>query len=116
MRTRIITGLVILSVAACGPTPSRGDGDDDTPAPDAAVTPPPPDDPGPGCQAIDVLFVIDNSGSMSQEQATLGANFASFLRVTCMRYLRRKLDGGRDEPSRATRSAVVHSLGRRASS
>jgi hypothetical protein len=81
MRTRIITGIVILSVAACGPTPTRGDGgDDDTPAPDAPVAPP-PDDPGPGCQAIDVLFVIDNSGSMGQEQTNLIANFPSFIGV-----------------------------------
>ena len=42
-------------------------------------------------------------------------NFASFLRVTCIRYLRRKLDGGGlREPSPLPRAAVVRSLGRHA--
>jgi hypothetical protein len=30
---------------------------------------------------VDILFVIDNSGSMSEEQATLAANFESFISV-----------------------------------
>jgi hypothetical protein len=30
---------------------------------------------------VDVLFVIDNSGSMAEEQALLSANFESFIRV-----------------------------------
>ena len=30
---------------------------------------------------VDVLFVIDNSGSMAQEQVTLGENFANFISV-----------------------------------
>ena len=30
---------------------------------------------------VDILFVIDNSGSMGEEQATLAANFASFINV-----------------------------------
>ena len=30
---------------------------------------------------VDILFVIDNSGSMEQEQITLGNNFASFIGV-----------------------------------
>jgi hypothetical protein len=84
MRTTIIGLAAILSVAAaCGPTPKR-DGGGDT---DAAVTPdtpvqPPGDAPtGPGCQAIDVLFVIDNSGSMGQEQTNLIANFPQFISV-----------------------------------
>jgi hypothetical protein len=68
---------------ACGPSardPGTGD-DDDTP--DAAVQPPPPPpgDAGPGCQAIDVLFVIDNSGSMEEEQSNLAANFPQFVSV-----------------------------------
>ena len=32
-------------------------------------------------RAADILFVIDNSGSMGQEQGTLAANFASFIEV-----------------------------------
>ena len=30
---------------------------------------------------VDILFVIDNSGSMGEEQGTLAANFASFIEV-----------------------------------
>ena len=30
---------------------------------------------------VDVLFVIDNSGSMAQEQVTLGQNFQNFIKV-----------------------------------
>lgn len=30
---------------------------------------------------VDILFVIDNSGSMGEEQATLAANFAAFIEV-----------------------------------
>ena len=30
---------------------------------------------------VDILFVIDNSGSMAEEQATLAQNFASFINV-----------------------------------
>jgi hypothetical protein len=82
MRTTIITSIGILLVAAaCGPTPTRDGGGDDDPTPDAAVQPPPPGDAGPGCQAIDVLFVIDNSGSMGQEQTNLIANFPAFISV-----------------------------------
>ena len=34
-----------------------------------------------GCNAMDILFVIDDSGSMSEEQANLGANFPAFFDV-----------------------------------
>jgi hypothetical protein len=74
--------IAILLLAACGPTPTRNgadddnDGDDDTP--DAPVAPPVD---SLGCQAIDVLFVIDNSGSMGQEQTNLIANFPGFISV-----------------------------------
>ncbi len=30
---------------------------------------------------VDILFVIDNSGSMAEEQALLSANFAAFIDV-----------------------------------
>ncbi len=79
MRTTI--GLATFLCAACGPTPTRDSGGDT----DAQVTPDtpvsPPGDAGPGCQAIDVLFVIDNSGSMGQEQTNLIANFPAFISV-----------------------------------
>jgi hypothetical protein len=34
-----------------------------------------------GCKKMDILFVIDNSGSMAQEQANLSANFPKFIEV-----------------------------------
>ncbi|MBO6937429.1 MAG: VWA domain-containing protein [Deltaproteobacteria bacterium] len=41
-----------------------------------------------GCEAMDILFVIDDSGSMAEEQANLGTNFPRFVEV---------LDGYRTE-------------------
>jgi hypothetical protein len=43
-------------------------------APDAG--PPPSSE---GCQKVDLLFVIDNSGSMADEQASLTASFPNFI-------------------------------------
>src|SRR5688572_11894683 len=46
--------------------------------------------PGPGgedptamnaCAKMDLLFVIDNSGSMAEEQGNLGANFPKFIKL-----------------------------------
>ncbi len=74
--------LTVIALAACGPTARDAPENDDEPAPDSQVDPPPPDgDSGPGCQAIDVLFVIDNSGSMEEEQDNLVANFPQFVSV-----------------------------------
>jgi hypothetical protein len=80
------------AASACGPS-STGDDDDNggdgdgggtgTGGPDA----PWPTDDGDGgtsadgCAKIDVLFVVDNSGSMAQEQMNLGTNFPMFLSV-----------------------------------
>ncbi len=78
---RAFLGLVTI-LAACGPTPTRQDQDVDAqPTPDSQVQPPGDTNSGPGCQAIDVLFVIDNSGSMGQEQTNLIANFPGFIAV-----------------------------------
>jgi hypothetical protein len=35
--------------------------------------------PGAGCQKVDLLFVIDNSGSMADEQVSLVASFSGFV-------------------------------------
>jgi hypothetical protein len=74
---------IAMLLAACGPTPSRnGNGDDDgVDAPggtDSTVIPP---GDATGCQSIDVLFVIDNSGSMGEEQTNLATNFPGFISV-----------------------------------
>ncbi len=62
---------------------AASDSDDDEPAPTppgldvgAPVTDP---EPPPACQAVDLLFVIDNSGSMGDEQLNLVASFPGFI-------------------------------------
>ena len=57
-----------------------GDGDTAGSGTDASGLPPliSEDD---GCDQIDLLFVIDDSGSMAQEQANLNANFPLFANV-----------------------------------
>jgi hypothetical protein len=88
-------------VGACGPSgggngnddgDDRGDddgtpdggGDDDT-RPDARVRadagPPSDAPPAEACTKMDILFVVDNSGSMEREQENLGDNFPEFARV-----------------------------------
>src|SRR5262245_57636987 len=68
-----------IAIAACGPSGRNNDDtgdDDDTPDGGPVVTPD-----ARRCEKIDVLFVIDNSGSMGQEQANLTANFPMFIQV-----------------------------------
>ena len=73
---------LVSALAACGP--NKGDGDDD-------------DDDGPGgpdagpstdvdanaeqCRKMDLVFVVDDSGSMAEEQDNLAANFPMFANV-----------------------------------
>lgn len=38
-----------------------------------------PDDPSCHCNAVDLLFIVDNSGSMLEEQDNLAASFPSFI-------------------------------------
>src|SRR5688500_7280074 len=85
MRARSIAICVACcALSACGPTQNRNGGDDDG-GPDAGnggggggggstVD-------AAGCSKMDLLFVIDNSGSMGQEQANLIANFPMFIQV-----------------------------------
>ena len=82
----VFTGFLVLAMIACGPPAGRGNGGgDDTgggdDGPDAGDQVWPPGDSGSGCQKLDLLFVIDNSGSMGQEQANLIANFPQFITV-----------------------------------
>ena len=89
MRSLLALSLVGLLAVGCGPSPA-GDDDDTGGGPDAA-DPSQPDawpDPefadaapeGP-CDTMDILFVIDNSGSMQLEQTNLGENFPRFIEV-----------------------------------
>ncbi len=74
-------GLVLISVlVACGPSARDGlGGDDDTTGPDAHV--------GSGsgepqhCNKMDIVFVVDDSGSMSEEQTNLADNFPMFANL-----------------------------------
>lgn len=74
MRTAI--GLVC-ALGACGPSTRNGNAGDD--AVDASINGPVVD--AKRCEKMDVLFVIDNSGSMGQEQTNLIANFPAFISV-----------------------------------
>ncbi len=49
----------------------------DTASPDAPAQDAPP--PGPLRAKVDIVFVVDNSGSMSEEQANLARNFPAFM-------------------------------------
>lgn len=74
---------VLFAGAACAPGVQGGDdvGDDqgdDAPAPDAGD--PPVDEPQ-KCQKMDIVFVVDNSGSMVEEQENLATNFPQFATV-----------------------------------
>jgi len=89
------TGLSALSFSlllfsACGPSPDADDDtadDDSSGEPDAHPNAPDARPAGDGgdqqgrCEKIDILFVVDNSGSMGEEQANLAANFPHFIEV-----------------------------------
>ena len=81
---RSIAIWVAAFACACGPSMTRNNGDDDGTEVDAgnggggggggggnvdAL----------GCSKMDLLFVIDNSGSMGEEQTNLIANFPTFI-------------------------------------
>lgn len=65
-------------LVACGPSVRNNQGDDDSVD---ASTQPTGDGTEKRCEKMDVLFVIDNSGSMMQEQTNLIANFPAFISV-----------------------------------
>ena len=71
--------LPLLLLAACSveARPAVTDGGA-TPIPDAAPIDWIDGAPGLACDKIDFLFIIDDSGSMTQEQANLAANFPAF--------------------------------------
>lgn len=78
--------LFLFAIAACGPSVAD-DGDSEVPAsPDAGVEQPEPEEnPDPnsaaGCEKMDIVFVIDDSASMQEEQDNLIANFPGFIEV-----------------------------------
>ena len=85
-RRLILPAAGALALLACGPTGSGPSGDDTPGDVDAARE----IDAGfdldatggdEGCAKIDILFVVDDSGSMAQEQANLTTNFPQFISV-----------------------------------
>jgi hypothetical protein len=70
-----------LTFAACGPSgrDGGGGGDDTGGGPDANGS----NDPGTAqkCNKMDIVFVVDDSGSMSEEQSNLASNFPMFATV-----------------------------------
>jgi hypothetical protein len=74
-----LAALSLLGLLGCGPSVGAGDDDDDQPGPDAGLT-----DDGDGgaeaaaCPDVDLLFVIDDSGSMADQQDSLIASFPGF--------------------------------------
>ncbi len=80
----VSAALILGSGAACGPAASGDDtGDDDGTGPDADPNNPRPDGAvsTQRCQKMDLLFVIDDSGSMSEEQSNLASNFPQFANI-----------------------------------
>jgi len=88
-----LAGVVALLASACGSSSSReGFDDGTTPAADGTGTTPAPAGTIGGkpagenptadeCQKMDIVFVVDDSGSMDQEQTNLAANFPKFITV-----------------------------------
>jgi len=83
---------LLVAAAACGPTdfaenPATGTSlDAAASAADAWPAPPPVDEmadaaPVEACDRMDILFVVDNSGSMLEEQQNLADNFPRFIEV-----------------------------------
>jgi hypothetical protein len=69
--------LIFISIvaAACGPGNRGGGGDDDGTGPDGNTTMPKQ------CNKMDIVFVVDDSGSMMEEQGNLATNFPMFADV-----------------------------------
>jgi hypothetical protein len=68
---------ILLALAACGPgARDPGTGDDDDTGPDGGSTVEERQ-----CNKMDLVFVVDDSGSMDLEQANLGSNFPMFASV-----------------------------------
>lgn len=85
LRPFVLASLMTLSLA-CGPTAGGdGGGDGQEPgdgAPDSGPDRPRPDaEPQAACDQMDILFVVDNSGSMAEEQGNLATNFPAFVSV-----------------------------------
>lgn len=81
VRPRVLTALstsaLALALYACGP--SAGDGGDDDSASLTDASPTGDGAEAAGCPDVDVLFVIDDSGSMADQQDSLVRSFPGFV-------------------------------------
>ncbi len=82
----VIWGVMAVTAMGCGPSARDDSSNDGDPADDGDLTDDATDGVGPDadtgiCQAMDIVFVVDDSASMSQEQANLAANFPAFAQV-----------------------------------
>lgn len=88
--SRLVGAMLAMVIAACGAGSEPGETEDTGGGTDSgagaggsAGTFTNPEGAGgakpEGCQAVDVLFVIDNSGSMADQQASLVASFPGFV-------------------------------------
>lgn len=88
-----LAGVVALAASACGSSSSRegfddsanptGDVSGNTPAPVGTIGGKPAgENPAADeCQKMDIVFVVDDSGSMAEEQSNLATNFPKFITV-----------------------------------
>ena len=88
MRMNVVLVFASVVLYACGPAvtddPFNGDSPDGAPGQaDARQSPNEFADAAPpeACSKMDILFVIDDSGSMSEEQSNLASNFPAFINV-----------------------------------
>src|SRR5262245_29508084 len=81
MRLRLIILLGMLLASACQSTGGDDGPDADTDSDTASTSESYSDTrtPAPPIQALDLLFMVDNSNSMREEQANLTSNFPAFL-------------------------------------
>jgi hypothetical protein len=80
--TRAASIFLLLSLVACGPA-MRGDdvGDDDMGGGGGGGGGNGGEDVPRQCSKMDIIFVVDNSGSMEEEQSNLATNFPMFAQV-----------------------------------
>ncbi|MBX3155783.1 MAG: hypothetical protein KF773_07280 [Deltaproteobacteria bacterium] len=69
----------ILGLVACGPSGRHGGGGDDGGDDDTTVDAPPGEKRQ--CNKMDIVFVVDDSGSMQEEQTNLATNFPMFANL-----------------------------------
>ena len=83
MKFQFVIGLTAVLALGCGEDDRRGGGTGTTMTDTDAGGPGlgPDQLPGNTCEKMDILFVIDDSGSMAEEQGNLAANFPRFIEV-----------------------------------